>query len=95
MIYLLVFFPGADGQKRKKSLRRKLDSLAKEKSKDRGMLGSLNTLVHRVFSRCRFSLALSVFTNLPPMRQRAGLWSPPLGQVNGEVMKAQSLFTGL
>lgn len=27
---------GVDGQKRKKSLRRKLDSLAKEKSKDKG-----------------------------------------------------------
>lgn len=39
MIYPLVFFfslPAADGQKRKKSLRRKLDSLAKEKSKDKG-----------------------------------------------------------
>lgn len=31
---------GADGQKRKKSLRRKLDSLAKEKSKDKGNVGN-------------------------------------------------------
>jgi len=39
VIYFLVFssFPRADGQKRKKSLRRKLDSLAKEKSKDKGI----------------------------------------------------------
>lgn len=51
--YLLVVFfsfssSGADGQKRKKSLRRKLDSLAKEKSKDKGMPSFSKTPVHGV-----------------------------------------------
>uniref|UniRef100_A0A3Q4H5J7 Rho GTPase activating protein 6 n=1 Tax=Neolamprologus brichardi TaxID=32507 RepID=A0A3Q4H5J7_NEOBR len=46
-----------DGQKRKKSLRRKLDSLAKEKSKDKGTPSSFNTHsdilpFHRLFSLC-------------------------------------------
>lgn len=49
---VVVFFSfsssDADGQKRKKSLRRKLDSLAKEKSKDKGTPSSFETPVHRV-----------------------------------------------
>lgn len=49
MIYLPVFFP-PDGQKRKKSLRRKLDSLAKEKTKDKGTPSHLNT--HSRLSVC-------------------------------------------
>lgn len=51
----VLFFSGTDGQKRKKSLRRKLDSLAKEKSKDKGMPSSFKMRsdvlpVLRVFS---------------------------------------------
>lgn len=84
MIYFLVFFfPGADGQKRKKSLRRKLDSLAKEKSKDKGTPSSFNV--------SSFSPSLSHFALLS-LRQ---VGSPPLGQVNGGVIKTQFLFTGL
>ncbi len=61
MIYSLDFFPCTDGQKRKKSLRRKLDSLAKEKSKDKGTPSSFNTHsdvlpVPRVFSPRLFFL---------------------------------------
>lgn len=47
------FFP-PDGQKRKKSLRRKLDSLAKEKSKDRGMPISFKDLLILISPLCGF-----------------------------------------
>lgn len=65
--------PCADGQKRKKSLRRKLDSLAKEKSKDKGTPSSFNTHsdilpFHRLFSLC-VSLPSVVFVmtvSIPP-----------------------------
>lgn len=55
MIYFLVvpfffFSHGTDGQKRKKSLRRKLDSLAKEKSKDKGTPSSFDTHFTTFFS---------------------------------------------
>lgn len=52
--FFVFFSPSADGQKRKKSLRRKLDSLAKEKSKDKGTPSCFDMRsdilpVHRVF----------------------------------------------
>lgn len=56
------FFPGADGQKRKKSLRRKLDSLAKEKSKDKGTPSSSDTHWHFAgFSLFTYLFFQSVF----------------------------------
>lgn len=60
MIHFLVvfFFHGTDGQKRKKSLRRKLDSLAKEKSKDKGTPSSFDTHFTTFFS---LSLPLCLF----------------------------------
>lgn len=92
MIYFLVFFVSdADGQKRKKSLRRKLDSLAKEKSKDKGMPSFSKVLsdivpVHRVFSPSSLSAFLCLDSNISPsplLRQRARAWSPTVSIVRG------------
>lgn len=68
------FPPCADGQKRKKSLRRKLDSLAKEKSKDKGTPTSFNThsdiLPFPSASLCLQLLSrLSPSPSLPPPNQ--------------------------
>lgn len=74
------FPPCADGQKRKKSLRRKLDSLAKEKSKDKGTPTSFNTHsdilpFHRLFSLC-ISLPSVVVTtvSIPPSLPPPNQW---------------------
>lgn len=100
--FILLFFSGADGQKRKKSLRRKLDSLAKEKSKDKGTPSSFNVHsdilpLHEGFSPPVSSCFVATLTSRSPASEPEGqsVVSAPPGQVNSEVIKTQFLFTGL
>lgn len=58
ILFSIVFSP--DGQKRKKSLRRKLDSLAKEKSKDKGTASFFKAPTETFSSRHRAGFYLTV-----------------------------------
>lgn len=67
----------ADGQKRKKSLRRKLDSLAKEKSKDKGTPSSFNhagspSLSSFTVSLSRLLTSLSLSLSAPRAGEQRG-----------------------
>lgn len=98
-----LFPPCADGQKRKKSLRRKLDSLAKEKNKDKGTPTSFNThsdiLPFPSASLCLQVLSRLSPSPLPPSTQLVRHRGPvcglhPSGRWTGRLQK-QFLFTGL
>lgn len=78
----------ADGQKRKKSLRRKLDSLAKEKSKDKGTPSSFKTPVHGVLFFSPSVFRVLFFCHNFLSRCRGWVRSEALGQADSEATEA-------
>ena len=59
-LFFFFFFPLTDGQKRKKSLRKKLDSLGKEKNRDKGKI----KWVHIYWLGLSFAYEISLVLNI-------------------------------